>query len=133
MPIKILIVDDDADLRASLAAVLSPLFGVLAASSGAEALDILEKQRPLLMLLDVSMPGLSGLDVLAAAKAADPALLVVMLTSQQDIEIAVKALNLGATEYVTKPFDADYIRAEVSRLTGSPDAPPNDRPWTVAP
>ena len=133
MPVKILIVDDDPDLRTSLAAVLNPLFTVFAASSGAEALDVLKKERPRLVLLDVSMPGLTGLEVLAAAKAADPALLVVMLTSQQDIEIAAKALNLGASEYVTKPFDADYIRAEVSRLTGSPDEPSNDKPWRVTP
>lgn len=132
MPIKILIVDDDPDLRISLAAILSPLFTVLVASNGAEALVLLKKDRPRLVLLDVSMPGLSGLEVLAAAKIADSALLVVMLTSQQDIEIAAKALNLGATEYVTKPFDADYIRAEVARLTGSPDEPSNGKPWRVA-
>jgi DNA-binding NtrC family response regulator len=133
MAVKILIVDDDADLRSSLAAVLRPLFKVLEASNGAEALDVLKKERPRLTLLDVSMPGMSGLEVLAAAKASDPALIVVMLTSQQDIEIAAKALNLGATEYVTKPFDADYIRAEVSRLTGAPDEPSNDKPWRVVP
>jgi DNA-binding NtrC family response regulator len=133
MAIKILIVDDDADLRRSLAAVLTPLFSVFAAADGAEALDVLKKERIPLMLLDVSMPGMSGLEVLAAAKALYPALIVVMLTSQQDIDIAAKALNLGASEYVTKPFDADYIRAEVTRLTGKPDVPSNDKPWKVVP
>ncbi len=133
MPIKILIVDDDADLRGALAAILTPLFSVLTASSGAEALAVIKEERPRLVLLDVAMPGLSGLEVLAAAKAADPALIVVMLTSQQDIELAAKALNLGATEYVTKPFDADYIRAEISRLTGTAGEPSNGKPWRVAP
>ncbi|MDD5304383.1 MAG: response regulator [Elusimicrobia bacterium] len=128
---KILVVDDDADLRISLAAVLSPRFEVLEASNGEEALAVLKRERPCLALLDVSMPGMSGLEVLAAAKAADPALVVVMLTSQQDIEIASKALNLGASEYVTKPFDADYIRAEVARLTGAPEEPSNEKPWRV--
>jgi len=130
MPATILIVDDDADLRSSLAVVLGPLFRVLEASHGAEALELIAKERPLLALLDVSMPGMNGLEVLAAAKAAAPALIVVMLTSQQDLEIAAKALNLGAVEYVTKPFDADYIRAEVARLIG-PAEPKNDRPWRV--
>jgi DNA-binding NtrC family response regulator len=128
----ILLVDDDDDLRGALAVVLSPLFRVLEASNGKDALALLSRERPRLALLDVSMPGMSGLEVLAAAKAAAPALVVVMLTSQQDLEIAGKALNLGAIEYVTKPFDADYIRAEVSRLVG-PKEPANDRPWKVVP
>jgi putative two-component system response regulator len=129
---KILIVDDDADLRDALAIILEPLFRVIAASGGAEALELLKKERPRLMLLDVSMPGMSGIEVLAAAKTAVPALIVVMLTSQQDVELAAKALSLGAKEYVTKPFDADYIRAEVSRLI-APDKPADGRPWKVAP
>jgi DNA-binding NtrC family response regulator len=129
---SILIVDDDADLRNSLAVILGPLFHALTASNGAEALYVLKKEHPSLMLLDVSMPGLSGLEVLEAAKAANPALKVIMLTSHQEIEIAVEALNLGAVEYVTKPFNADYIRAEVSRLIG-PAEPANDKPWRVVP
>jgi DNA-binding NtrC family response regulator len=132
MAIRILIVDDDADLRSSLVHVLSSSFGVLEAANGEEALYILKLEHPPLMLLDVSMPGMSGLEVLEAAKALNPALIVVMLTSQQDIDIAARALNLGASEYITKPFDADYIRAEVTRLTGKPDKP-NDKPWKVLP
>jgi len=132
MPETVLIVDDDDDLRRALAAVLSPLFEVIEACNGSEALQRIGTARPRLVLLDVSMPGMSGLEVLAAAKAAVPALIVVMLTSQQDIELAAKALRLGAVEYVTKPFDADYIRAEASRLIG-PKEPANDRPWKVVP
>ena len=132
MPATILIIDDDVDLRNSLAAVLRPMFKVLEASGGAQAIDVIENERPRLALLDVSMPGMNGLEVLTAAKALDPALIVVMLTSHQDIEIAAKALNLGATEYVTKPFDADYIRAEIFRLA-SPGEPLNDRPWRMVP
>lgn len=132
MAARILIVDDDADLRSSLAYILGSLFEVQEAADGAAALDILKMDRHALMLLDVSMPGMSGLEVLEAAKVLNPALIVVMLTSQQDIDIAAKALNLGAAEYVTKPFDAAYIRAEVALLTGKPDKP-NARPWKVVP
>ena len=130
MSIKILIVDDDADLRSSLASVLAPLFGVIEASNGASALDIIKRERPRLVLLDVSMPGMSGLEVLEAARALDPSTIVVMLTSQKEIDMACQALSLGAVEYVTKPFDADYIRGEVSRLLGAPK-PSNDKPWRV--
>ena len=132
MPATILIVDDDDDLRNSLAIILRPDYEVIEASSGAEALALIKKESPRLTLLDVSMPGIGGLEVLAAARAAVPALIVVMLTSQHDIEIAAKALNLGAVEYVTKPFDADYIRAEVSRLV-RPVKSADDKPWKVAP
>ena len=130
MPATILIVDDDNDLRSSLAIILGADFEVIEASNGAEALEHIKAKRPQLTLLDVSMPGMNVLEVLAAAKAAVPALVVVMLTSQQDIEIAAKALTLGAVEYVTKPFDADYIRAEVSRLV-HPGKSADGRPWKV--
>jgi DNA-binding response OmpR family regulator len=128
---KILIVDDSADLRTSLAFVLGSLFTVFQASNGAEALVVLEKERPRLMLLDIAMPGMSGLEVLEAAKKRHPEVIVVMLTSHQDVEIAALALNLGADEYITKPFDAVYIRAEVSRLSGPADSS-DDKPWKVA-
>jgi DNA-binding NtrC family response regulator len=128
MSATIPIVDDDSDLRSSLAIILRPDFEVIEASNGTEALDLIKKERPRLTLLDVSMPGMSGLEVLAAAKAAVPAIIVAMLTSQQDIEIAAQALNLGAVEYVAKPFDADYMRAEVSRLV-SPGKSADDKPW----
>lgn len=129
-PATVLIVDDDADLRSSLAIVLEPLFRVLEVGSGAEALDLLKHERITLMLLDVSMPGMNGLEVLAAAKARTPALIVVMLTSQQSLTTAKKALDQGAVEYVTKPFDAAYIRAEVSRLM-EPAQPADGKPWRV--
>jgi DNA-binding NtrC family response regulator len=133
MPVKVLIVDDDVDLRGALSVILRSRFQVLEASGGLQALEILKRERPHLTLLDVSMPGMSGLEVLAAAKQLQPSLTVVMLTSQKDIETAVKALNLGAAEYVTKPFDAEFIRSEVLRLTGS-ETPPEDRPpWKVRP
>jgi DNA-binding response OmpR family regulator len=130
MPAKILIVDDDPDLRGSLAAVLRSAFSVLEAAAGAEALALIKTERPRLVLLDVTMPGMDGLEVLAAAKVLDSDLIVVMLTSHHEIEIASRALNLGAAEYVTKPFAADSIRAEVLRLLSRRDSE-DDRPWQV--
>ncbi|MFI5347216.1 MAG: response regulator [Elusimicrobiota bacterium] len=128
----IMIVDDDADLRSALAVILRSRFRIVEAAGGAEALAALKRERPDLVLLDVAMPGLNGLEVLAEAKAAHPELLVVMLTSEQDIDTAARALRLGAVEYITKPFDAEYIRAEATRLIG-PRAPPDERPWKVSP
>lgn len=132
MPTEVLVVDDDTDLRHSLAMILTPRFQVIEASNGKEALSLLSERKPALMLLDVSMPGMGGLEVLQEARAAAPTTIVVMLTSHQDTDLAIQALRLGAVEYVTKPFDADYIRDEVSRLLG-PQRRGEDKPWRIAP
>lgn len=129
---KILVVDDDADMRKMLCGVLEPLGTVIAAADGAEALRALETEKPALMLLDVTMPGESGLSVLLKARAAAPHVVVVMLTGETDLFIARTALEQGARAYITKPFEPEAIRAEVRRLTGGDaDAPSGDPPWRV--
>jgi DNA-binding NtrC family response regulator len=131
---KILIVDDDADTRRLLAALLAPLAAVVSASEGSEALRRIKSARPSVMLLDIVMPGMGGLEVLAAARAVDPGLAVMMLTGGTDIAVAQKALELGAIAYVTKPFDPDVVVDEVRRLLeslgGGPERGPY-RPWRV--
>jgi DNA-binding NtrC family response regulator len=128
----ILIVDDEADLRRTLALLLGKTYKVAEAANGNDALRFLEKQRPRLVLLDISMPGLSGIEVLRAARDLDKTLRIVMVTSHQELEIAKSALDLGAIAYVTKPFDAGYIRGEVERLLAPPEDEGGGRPWRVA-
>jgi DNA-binding response OmpR family regulator len=129
----ILIVDDDADLRRTLFLLLEKKYKVVAAASGKEALALLKTLRPRLVLLDITMPEMSGIEVLRAARALDQALRVVMLTSRMEIEFAKSALDLGAIEYLTKPFEADFIRAEIARLLAPPDDKKDGgRPWRVA-
>jgi DNA-binding response OmpR family regulator len=130
----LLIVDDDADLRRVVSALLGSFCRVLEASDGQEALRIIRKQRPTLMLLDVAMPGMSGVEALQAARAVAPGLTVIMLTGKQDLSVARKALNLGADAYVTKPFDAAFLRDEVRRLLSldePEDAEAEGKPWRV--
>ncbi|MFI5363128.1 MAG: response regulator [Elusimicrobiota bacterium] len=126
----ILVIDDDADLRRTLILLLGKTYAVSEAADGKQALALLETQRPRLILLDVTMPGMSGIEVLRAVKKLDKSLRVVMVTSRTEIEIAKSALDLGAVAYVTKPFDAAFIRAEVSRLL-NPGEPESGRPWRV--
>ena len=129
----ILIVDDDTDLRRTLFLLLDKAYKVSEAANGKEALRFLKKQRPRLVLLDVTMPEMSGIEVLRAARELDKTLRIVMVTSHQEIELAKSALDLGAIAYVTKPFDADYIRGEVARLLTPPDGKAGGgRPWRVA-
>jgi len=129
----ILIVDDDADLRRTLVLLLGKTYRVAEAASGPEALRALETSRPRLILLDVTMPEMNGIEVLRALSERGEKARVVMLTSRTEIELAKTALDLGAVEYLTKPFDADYIRAEVARLLTPPAQNGGGRPWRVAP
>src|SRR5471032_2882832 len=116
MPRNILVVDDDADLRQSIRSALEPVCTVLEAASGAEALEIIRTSRPRGVLLDISMPEMGGLAVLRSAREIYPALPIIMLTGELDLEIAREALECGARSYVTKPFDIETLRAEVKRI-----------------
>lgn len=127
---RVLIVDDDDEMRRLLGVLLAPACEVLDASNGIDALCLLQRARPRLMLLDLAMPEMDGLEVLAAALRLAPTLQVVMLTGDADVDSAVTALNKGACSYVTKPFDPSYLREEVARLL-APRGRPGDAPWQV--
>lgn len=130
---KVLIVDDDANVRQALLLVLQPVCDALEASNGLDALRLIKKWKPDLVLLDVSMPEMGGLGILRAALERDPALAVVMLSGHGDLRVARRALEEGARAYMTKPFDAHELRDEVARLLDAMSAPPaSGRPWRVA-
>lgn len=115
----ILIVDDETNVRESLRMLLSRDFEVCAAASGDEALKVITAEqssaaektvaRPDLVLLDVMMPGLSGLDVLKQIKSEHPLLPVIMLTASKTVQTAVQAMKIGAVDYLNKPFDVDEL------------------------
>jgi DNA-binding response OmpR family regulator len=113
---KILIVDDDPDMLTVLRWALSPIGEVLEAKEGWSALRLIQEEKPRLILLDVAMPGMSGIEVLKEARRIDPTAIIVMLTGLCDIEIAKESLDSGARAYITKPFDDGYLRGEVERL-----------------
>lgn len=132
MAITVLVVDDDADLRKVLRRLLEPLGRILEAADGADALRLVKAEKPALMLLDVAMPGMDGLTVLEDALSIDPKLIVVMLTGETDLHVARRALDCGAKEYVTKPFDPATFGAEIRRLLGrAEDTPSPGRPWRL--
>lgn len=129
---KVLIVDDDSDLRQTLMLVLAPLCDVLECSNGSDALRLIARERPSLMLLDVAMPEMDGLDVLKSARELDPALTVVMLTGEDDVGTAKRALDGGARAYMTKPFESSSLRDSIRReLAGLLSCPTPYRPWRV--
>ena len=113
---RILVVDDEPAVRFSLVELLSGEDHQLReAENGPIALAALAGEPADLVLTDLRMPGMNGLDFIEAARAAHPETLFVLITAQGDERTAVRALKLGAWDYVPKPFDNDEIRALVRR------------------
>lgn len=113
---KILIVDDDEDLRSELGSFLED-YGVIGASSGQEALRILSRANEIgLVILDVMMPGINGLDVLTEIKKTNPGLKVVILTGHSSKDVAVEALRNRADDYIEKPVFSDKIKETVEKF-----------------
>jgi len=112
---RILVVDDELILRDSLKAWLDDEegFTVDTAGSGPEALEKLGKTDFNVMLLDIKMPGMDGVEVLKKAKEAFPDLNVVMMTAYATVETAVEAMKVGALDYLIKPFEPDTLIPKV--------------------
>jgi DNA-binding response OmpR family regulator len=110
----VLVVDDEESLREMLCDFLSE-HGALPhpASGGSEALTLAEDTAFDLVLLDVMMPGLSGIDTLERLEARLPGQPVLMLTAVADVETAVRAMQLGALDYVVKPVTVDTLLSKV--------------------
>ncbi|PYS29509.1 MAG: hypothetical protein DMG11_08740 [Acidobacteria bacterium] len=107
---KLLVVDDDPGIRASLSLLLQNWgFEVLQACDAAEATSIVERQDPDIVITDVVMPEISGLELLRTLKAGDPHRPVLLITAQGSIDMAVEAMKQGARDFLTKPL-TDHIR-----------------------
>ncbi|MBW1900699.1 MAG: response regulator [Deltaproteobacteria bacterium] len=107
---RILVVDDELIVRDSLKEWLEEEgFTVDVAESGPEALDQLDKKPYHLMLTDIKMPGMDGVELLKKAKESFPDLTVVMMTAYATVETAVEAMKIGALDYLVKPFDPDKL------------------------
>ncbi|MEQ1861667.1 MAG: response regulator [Chthoniobacteraceae bacterium] len=109
----LLICDDEEGPRQSLRIVFKNDYRVLVASNGEEAIAFAKTEAIDVAVLDILMQGMSGVDVLRALKARDPAIEVVMLTAYETLETARQALRLGACDYLNKPFDIPTMREAV--------------------
>ncbi|MGQ9693282.1 MAG: sigma-54-dependent transcriptional regulator [Thermodesulfobacteriota bacterium] len=114
--LKILIVDDEQIIRDAFSRVLlKEGFGVEAVASGRLALEKIAEESFDLVLLDLKMPGLDGMETLREIKAKDPDIICIMITGYPTIESAVKAVKSGAYDYLTKPCNPDELRMVVAR------------------
>jgi DNA-binding NtrC family response regulator len=108
--IRLLIAEDDSNLRAVLSRELSRRgYRVSSAEDGTRAALILEREEFEVALLDVRIPGMNGLDLLALARRLEPPPEVVMLTGNATVEVAVEAMKLGACDFLTKPCPLDAV------------------------
>jgi DNA-binding NtrC family response regulator len=113
---KILVVDDDPSIRETLEAVLAGQYPVLTAPDGETALSLVENEDVRIVLLDIIMPGMDGIEVLRKIKERFGDVDVVMVTMVREAEKAVAAMKLGAYDYITKEFDYDEVLALVNRI-----------------
>ena len=111
----ILVVDDEQGIRQSFNMVLKNQFNVLMADSGKEAIELFTRNSVALVLLDILLQNENGLDLLAKFKELDPNAEIVMVSAIKDVKTAVKAIKLGAYDYLEKPFFVEDILKTVNR------------------
>jgi two-component system, NtrC family, response regulator AtoC len=113
---RVLIVDDDSSMRYSLNRMLEGQgLQVSSAKNGSEALERFFTESPDLVIMDIKMPGQSGLEVLRQIKEGDPKALVILMTAFGTTETAIEAMKFGAFDYILKPFDIPQMRSLVER------------------
>ncbi|HEX8096709.1 MAG TPA: response regulator, partial [Pyrinomonadaceae bacterium] len=112
---KILVVDDEQPIRDLLCELLGADYDCAYASSAEEALEVFSRESFSLVLSDINMGGMSGLEMVPLVLKSSPDTVVVMLTGSQEIESAVAALRVGAYDYVTKPFDLHQVESGTRR------------------
>jgi len=112
----VLVVDDKEMMRDSVAMTLKRAgFQVVSASDGAGALSVVASRRPDVVVSDLKMPGMSGLELIERIRGIDDELPIVLMTAFGTVETAVQAMKLGAYDYVTKPFEGDELVVAVKR------------------
>jgi DNA-binding NtrC family response regulator len=113
---RILVIDDDASLRRVLEYnLVEEGYEVFASASGEDGLRLFDEYRPELVITDMKMPGMDGLQVLQTVKESCPDTLVIIVTAFGEIDAAVQAMKLGAYDYVTKPFNRDELKLTVRK------------------
>lgn len=119
---KILIVDDEPDAIENCRRMLSTQrYQCLGEGDPQQALAVIERERPLVLLTDLRMPGLDGIALLQAARRINPAIKVVLLTAYASIQTAVASMRHGAFDYLAKPFTGQELRTVVQRALGQED------------
>lgn len=113
---RLLLVDDEEGIRRVLGISLEDSgYEVLSAADGTEALRIFRKEAPAIVLTDIKMPGMDGIELLRRIKAERPETEVIMITGHGDMDLAVRSLEYEATYFITKPIEDEELEAALGR------------------
>lgn len=134
---KILVVDDEPDLAELLAEYLTEQgYQVATAHGGIEALEKIDVEKPQVILLDVRMPGMDGVEVLRRIRTFDKQVAILMISANDDIDLAKQAIGMGAFDYTLKPVDFAYLSRAVDKMMAQASAllaPAGEGPAEAAP
>lgn len=112
-----IIVDDAAIMRMRLREILEPDYEILAeAENGEEAIDLCKRLDPDFVTLDISMPRTNGMDALKGLKACSSSVKVIMVSAVGQKRMVIDALQMGASDFVIKPFEADRVKKAIGRI-----------------
>lgn len=116
---KILVIDDEEIVRRSCSRTLSPLgYDVSLTQSSLDGLKMIDNEEFDLVLTDIKMPDMDGIEVLKQVREKFPEMKVIIMTGYQTVENAVKSVQLGAFDYIEKPFSPDELISSVSKALG---------------
>jgi len=114
---RVLLVDDEEDIRDVLTIVLNDLgYSVLCAKNGQEALCLYREQTPPIVLTDIKMPGMDGIELLKSVKRENPDAEIIMITGHGDMQLAIESLKHRATDFITKPINVDALKIALQRV-----------------
>jgi two-component system chemotaxis response regulator CheY len=114
---KVLLVDDAAFMRMRCAKVLNKLgHTVVEAENGLQALDVFDREKPELVLLDITMPEMDGIEALKAIKQRAPTAKVAMVSAMGQQDMVLEAIKSGAADFVLKPFDEERLVSAINKL-----------------
>lgn len=117
---KILIIDDEQSIRETLEMFLHEKgYAVVTSEDGAKGLEAVQRERPDIVILDIRLPGISGLEVLKRIAEKGEGIPVIMITAYHDMETTIQAMKLGAYEYIHKPIDVDELEIAIDKVVNN--------------